>query len=67
MPTSNEDTPVPVRLSSREKAVLTDEAARTIISTEASLRVSKTARLRQMRQEQEALVKPEKPVKSKKK
>lgn len=67
MPTSNDDAPSPVRLSAREKAVITDEAARDIISTEASLRVSKTSRLRQMRQEKEAQAEPAKSVKSKKK
>lgn len=42
------------KVSAREKAVVTDEAARSIISAEAAQRNLKTARLRQMRLEQEA-------------
>lgn len=54
----NENPSVPVRRSAREKASLTDEVAREIISAQNALRVSKTLRLRELRQEREALATP---------
>ncbi|TDH34256.1 hypothetical protein E2A64_16405 [Pseudohoeflea suaedae] len=44
----------PPKLTPREKAAATDEAARAIIDAEATRREKKTERLRQMRLEREA-------------
>lgn len=44
----------PPKLTPREKAAATDEAARAIIDAEANKREKKTERLRQMRLEREA-------------
>lgn len=63
----NENPSGPVRRSAREKASLTDEAAREIISAQNALRVCKTLRLRELRQEREALATPVTSVRSKKK
>ena len=49
-----ETLPKPAKLSPREKAAATDEAARAIIDAEANKREKKTERLRQMRLEREA-------------
>jgi uncharacterized membrane-anchored protein len=43
-----------IKLSSREKAIVTDETARAIIAAETSLREEKTERLKLLRLEREA-------------
>jgi hypothetical protein len=43
----------PVKLSARDKAAATDQTARTIIASEATAREKKTARLRELRLQQE--------------
>jgi len=45
--------PAPAKVSSRDKAAATDEAARSIIDAEVSARDSKTEKLRAMRLERE--------------
>ncbi|MDP9590272.1 UNVERIFIED_ORG: hypothetical protein J2W19_002831 [Shinella zoogloeoides] len=45
----------PVKPSSQAKAAATDSAARTIIASEVTAREKKTARLRALRMEQEAI------------
>lgn len=44
----------PAKLSARDKAIITDETARAIISAETSVREEKTERLRQLRLQREA-------------
>ncbi|WP_411033742.1 hypothetical protein [Shinella sp. BYT-45] len=44
----------PAKLSARDKAAATDETARGIIALEATAREKKTARLREMRLQQQA-------------
>ena len=43
----------PVKLSARDKAAATDHTARAIIETEATAREKKTARLRELRLQQQ--------------
>lgn len=44
----------PVRLSAHDKAAATDHSARAIIASEATAREKKTARLRELRMQQQA-------------
>lgn len=67
MSTSKGPHAAPVRLTTGEKAAVTDQTARHIISSENALRVSKTSRLRQLRLEKEALANSEPVARSKKK
>lgn len=52
----------PVKLSARDKAAATDETARTIIASEATAREKKTARLRELRLQQQPAEEPARPV-----
>ena len=52
----------PVKLSARDKAEATDQTARTIIAAEATAREKKTARLRELRMQQEPVEAEPKPV-----
>ncbi|MCR6500876.1 hypothetical protein MUO32_17705 [Shinella sp. CPCC 101442] len=52
----------PVKLSARDKAAATDETARTIIASEATAREKKTARLRELRLQQEPAEEPARPA-----
>jgi hypothetical protein len=56
----------PVKLSARDKAAATDQTARTIIASEATAREKKTARLRELRMQQEPAAEPVAPAKSRK-
>ncbi|WP_107339612.1 hypothetical protein [Agrobacterium pusense] len=56
----------PGKLSARDKASLTDSAAKQIINAEADQRARKTERLRQLREAQEAAVVVADPVPAKK-
>ncbi|MCY1666890.1 hypothetical protein [Rhizobium sp. SL86] len=67
MSTTKDAHAAPVRLSAGEKAAVTDQTARHIISSENALRVSKTSRLRQLRLEKEAMANPAPAVRAKKK
>lgn len=49
----------PVKLSARDKAAVTDETARNIIVSETMAREKKTARLRELRMQQEMAVEAE--------
>ncbi|UPA24806.1 hypothetical protein [Shinella oryzae] len=57
----------PVKPSSQAKAAATDSAARTIIASEATAREKKTARLRALRLEQEAIQEKAEPAAKSKK
>jgi hypothetical protein len=57
-----EELPTPVKLSSREKAAVTDEIARSIIAAEVSSREEKTEKLRLLRLQREAAETNAKPV-----
>ena len=52
----------PVKLSARDKAAATDETARTIIASEATARDKKTARLRELRLQQQPAEEPARPA-----
>ena len=52
----------PVKLSARDKAAATDQTARTIIASEATAREKKTARLRELRLQQESAEEPARPA-----
>ncbi len=60
-----EETSTPTKLSAREKAAVTNEAARAIIAAEVSSREEKTERLRLLRLQREAAETQAKPVKRK--
>ena len=52
----------PVKLSARDKAEATDQTARTIIASEATARERKTARLRELRLQQQPAEEPARPA-----
>lgn len=52
----------PVKLSAHDKAAATDETARTIIASEATAREKKTARLRELRLQQQPTEEPARPI-----
>jgi len=52
----------PVKLSAHDKAAATDETARTIIASEATAREKKTARLRELRLQQQPAEVPAQPA-----
>lgn len=57
----------PVKVSPQAKAAATDSAARTIIASEVTAREKKTARLRALRLEQEAIQEKAEPATGSKK
>ncbi len=60
-----EEMSTPTKLSSREKAAVTDETARAIIAAEISSREEKTERLRLLRLQREAVETTAAPAKRK--
>jgi hypothetical protein len=56
----------PQKISAREKAATTSQVARQIIETEASERIRKTERLRQLREAQPIELKPIRPTRRRK-
>jgi hypothetical protein len=56
----------PGKLSSQDKASMTDKAAKQIITAESDLRAKKTERLRQLREAQEAAIAAPPPPRTKK-
>lgn len=56
----------PEKASAREKAATTSEVARQIIEAEATERIRKTARLRQLREAQPIELKPVRPARRRK-
>ncbi|MDH7804376.1 MULTISPECIES: hypothetical protein [unclassified Rhizobium] len=56
----------PGKLSSQDKASMTDKAAKQIITAESDQRVKKTERLRQLREAQEAAIAAPPPTRTKK-
>ncbi|MBB4348986.1 hypothetical protein D3C87_1534550 [compost metagenome] len=60
-----EETSTTTKLSAREKAAVTNEAARAIIAAEASSREAKTERLRLLRLQREAVEAKAPPAKRK--
>ena len=60
-----EETSTPIKLSAREKAAVTNEAARAIIAAEVSSREEKTERLRLLRLQREAVETKAPPAKRK--
>lgn len=56
----------PEKVSARDKAATTSEVARQIIEAEATERIRKTARLRQLREAQPIELKPVRPARRRK-